>query len=229
VAIHVYVGPTLPACEVTAVIPGARLHPPARNGDLLSERLNPGDQVLLIDGIHHEAGSVRQPEILDLLADGVIVVGAAGMGALRAAELHEFGMAGVGEICDLYLAKLLTGTDEIATAYGRGPDYVKVSEALVNIRHALRLARQIGFVGNRSVLALISHARALPYAGRTWTRIGHSVRRSEPSLLPVLALVRDYARTNAAAMDLMALDARRALGYVAAVPELSAPASSIRL
>jgi hypothetical protein len=61
-----------------------------------------GDIVIIIDGLFYHTAPVRHKEILILLAQGVTVIGAASMGALRAAELHPYGMTGVGSIFDAY-------------------------------------------------------------------------------------------------------------------------------
>jgi hypothetical protein len=88
--------------EAASIIPGARVHPPVRHGDVLSIDAAAGDTVVIIDGAFFHAAAVRHKEILELLARGVRVVGAASMGALRAAELWRYGMIGVGDIFSKY-------------------------------------------------------------------------------------------------------------------------------
>jgi hypothetical protein len=212
---HIYVGPTLPAADVAAVIPGARLHGPVRHGDLAAGGLRPGDRVLLIDGSGWQSGLAGREEILGVIDQGIAVIGAAGAGAIRAAELSELGVVGVGEVFELYRTHLLTDVDEVTVSCEGPPGYRRLTEPLVNIRHALRLASETGLAGHASALALLGHARALPARHRSWDAIEDSVRRSDPGQLAVLALVRDYVKANAAAVDLMALDARLAIGYLA--------------
>jgi hypothetical protein len=224
VTIHVYVGPTLPAAEVTAASADARLHAPAQHGDLLRARPREGDRVLLIDGYYHQAGSVRHKEILDLLDSGVTVIGAAGLGAIRAAELSGLGMIGVGEIFEQYRTGDITGDDEVAVAHGEPPDYRKFSEALVNIRHALRRAADDGALDRSEAASLLRCARALPYTLRSWHAIEETAQRTEPWLLPALRRLRDLRRTDPSASDLKALDARRALHYLAGAQAPPAPA-----
>ena len=50
----------------------------------------------LIDGYFERVPSVSHKEILWAMSQGIVVIGAASMGALRAAELAPFGMLGVG-------------------------------------------------------------------------------------------------------------------------------------
>src|ERR1700729_3251607 len=91
----IFVGPTLPADEI-ARTQGFVFLPPVAQGDLYrAARLRPR-AIGVIDGFFSGAPSVWHKEILWAMSEGVPVFGAASMGALRAAELHEFGMRGIG-------------------------------------------------------------------------------------------------------------------------------------
>jgi len=98
----IYCGPTLYGCDL-----GKRDNetwlPPAGRGDLLRGVLthNPG-QIVLIDGTFFHTMSVWVKEILYALADGVRVIGASSMGAIRAAECWRYGMVGIGLIYEGY-------------------------------------------------------------------------------------------------------------------------------
>ncbi len=54
--------------------------------------------LLLIDGYFHQVPSVQHKEILYALHQGLAVFGCSSMGALRAAELADFGMVGIGRV-----------------------------------------------------------------------------------------------------------------------------------
>ena len=97
--IAVFVGPTL-AGEAAAALPFAELLPPARQGDLYRAARGGAAAIGLIDGYFDQVSSVAHKEVLAAMAGGVHVLGAASMGALRAAELCDFGMEGVGAIFD---------------------------------------------------------------------------------------------------------------------------------
>ena len=56
----------------------------------------------IIDGGFEYTAPVWHKEILYALSAGTRVLGAASMGALRAAECHSFGMTGVGSIFKEY-------------------------------------------------------------------------------------------------------------------------------
>ncbi|MFG2439695.1 TfuA-like protein [Streptomyces sp. NPDC048508] len=111
---HVYVGPTLEKSVPEFAEPGMRVCPPARHGDLIADALRDGDTVVLIDGVYHQAPALRHKEILAAMGRGVRVIGAASIGALRAAELAPFGMLGVGAVYTAYAQGKITGDDEVA-------------------------------------------------------------------------------------------------------------------
>ena len=63
------------------------------------------------------------------------------MGAIRAAELHSFGMIGHGKIFEWYRDGAIVADEEVALGYGP-PElgYPALSEPLVNIRATLQAA-----------------------------------------------------------------------------------------
>lgn len=173
----VFAGPTLPAAEVTALLPGARVLPPVRHGDLLGLDLAAGDRVLIIDGVFCQAASVRHREILYLLRRGVIVSGSSSMGALRAAELYRFGMRGFGEIFRLYRDGVIEGDDEVAIVHGTAEDnYRGYSDALVSVRIALRAAAAAGVIGDEDAEAMLDLARAMPFRARSFRALDHAAQ-----------------------------------------------------
>lgn len=168
--VHVYSGPTVPAARVREVVPGAVTHPPVRHGDLMRLGAGPGDTVLIIDGLWHQSAPVRHKEILALLADGVAVVGAASMGALRAAELAPYGMVGVGRIFEDFRSGALDADDEVAVLHT--DDGLPLSEALVNLRAALTRAAADGQLADTEADRLTELARSLAYTSRSWATLG---------------------------------------------------------
>lgn len=143
----VYLGPSLSRDEAELILP-AHYRPPARQADILSDlrRYTP-KTIVLIDGEFGQSLSVWHKEILCAMAQGVVVFGAASMGALRAAELNSFGMLGVGKIYENYVDGVFDGDDEVALLYYvRDDRYVHLSIPLVNVRATLRAAESAGVV-----------------------------------------------------------------------------------
>jgi hypothetical protein len=77
--------------------------PPAAQGDVLRATLKHcPSQIVLIDGTYYQTLSVWHKEIVFALLEGVTMIGASSIGAIRAAELCRYGMIGIGEIFDRY-------------------------------------------------------------------------------------------------------------------------------
>src|SRR6202171_1396192 len=98
----VYLGPSLPSSDAEVALPGCDLRAPIRRGDLYRDRLGGGSVFVIIDGVFHQEPAVPLREILDVLKDGAMIVGASSMGALRAAECWPAGMRGWGPISRLH-------------------------------------------------------------------------------------------------------------------------------
>jgi hypothetical protein len=171
----VFVGPTLPAAEVTARLPGARVLPPVAVGEVLALARRRGiARIAIIDGAFERMAAVWHKEILIALERGIAVWGAASMGALRAAELARFGMRGVGGIYRDFAAARLVADDEVAVAHLPGEyGYRAISEALVNLRHGIARAPMLGA---RTRAALVELARRRFYRERSWAALVDDAR-----------------------------------------------------
>jgi AraC-like DNA-binding protein len=167
--VAVFLGPSLPRDQAAAVLDADYL-PPVRQGDVYRLVRDRRPAVIgIIDGYFHQAPSVWHKEILWALDQGVHVAGAASMGALRAAELHVFGMRGVGRIFEAFRDGVLDADDEVAVVHAPAElGFLPVSEALVDIRATVDAAIMAGVLRPADGLALIDRAKALFYADRSW-------------------------------------------------------------
>lgn len=167
--IVVTAGPTISPAEIRAVIPSSEVRAPIAFGDAFGYGLTAGDRLLIIDGLFLHCPSVRHKELLGLIENGVTVAGASSMGALRAAELHPFGMLGYGEIFAGYRDGRLEADDEVAMVHGSPQDgYPVFVDALVNIRATLAHAQSLGLLSAANTMAMVAAARALPFTARHW-------------------------------------------------------------
>src|SRR5262245_20767961 len=94
------------------------------------------------------------------------------MGALRAAELADFGMTDVGWIYEAFHHGLLEDDDEVAVVHGAADTgYRAVSEAMVNVRRTLAAAADARVLGEPTRVALERIAKALDYPERSYPRV----------------------------------------------------------
>ena len=114
---HVFLGPTLDIKTAKRYLWQAHYHSPIQCGDLVRLlRLSP-KRIILIDGLYEQVPAVWHKEIMLALDRCIEVYGAASMGALRAAELHAYGMQGIGKIFEAYKSCHLTDDDEVAVLH----------------------------------------------------------------------------------------------------------------
>ncbi|HII05894.1 MAG TPA: TfuA-related McrA-glycine thioamidation protein, partial [Methanotrichaceae archaeon] len=142
--IVVFLGPSLDIARAEEILE-ADYRPPAKRGDVFRAAKEGAKIVGIIDGVFFQDSAVAHKEVLHVLEMGVVVVGASSMGALRAAELHTFGMEGVGEIFRLYREGLLISDDEVALIFDP-INFNPLSEPLVNIRDNVRAAKENGYI-----------------------------------------------------------------------------------
>lgn len=131
----VFVGPTLSG---DAQFREIFYRPPAKCGDIARAVEDGFDAIGLVDGFFESVRSVWHKELLWALSQRVAVIGASSMGALRAAEMHSFGMVGVGRVFRLFESGKLTDDDEVAVAHAPAElNYIPTTDAMVNIRFTL--------------------------------------------------------------------------------------------
>ena len=167
----VFVGPSLPA-HLRPADGRIDWRPPAVAGDAIEVGRSRPSAVLLIDGLFDEWPAIRHKDLLQLVSDGVAVFGAASMGALRAAELHPFGMVGIGRIYTAYRRGWIDADDEVAVVHGpKEFDWSPLTEPLVNVRATLLHAVRCRVVSAAEARAILSAARSIFYKTRTWSAI----------------------------------------------------------
>ncbi|KQW11386.1 TfuA-like protein [Streptomyces sp. Root369] len=177
--IHVFTGPTLSPDDPVLHDQDVRALPPIRHGDLFDPQVSPGDTVVIIDGVYHHSPAVRHKEIIWALARGVRVIGAASIGALRAAELSKCGMLGVGSIFSSYASGLLDGDDEVAVAQSTNGDLRPCTWPLVRVRRVVRTAALLNLLDEEQADRLIDVLADVYYAHRTLDAVMHLARRED--------------------------------------------------
>ena len=167
----IFAGSTISKEEILKILPDAIVYPPARCGDLMSVVQQEKAEIIgLLDGVFDQSLSVWHKEILYALSNGVKVLGASSMGAIRAAECEAFGMIPIGLIATKYMMGHFENDDIVALVFDE--NYKKSTEPLVNIFATLRRAAITGFITQEEMYSMNSKASTLHYTERTFQKIG---------------------------------------------------------
>ena len=168
----VFLGPSLPRQEAMAIL-DADYHPPVKRGDIPA--LDPGVRFIgIIDGVFMGEAAVGHREIVERMRMGALVVGGSSMGALRAAELRDLGMVGVGKVFEMYSDGVIEGDDEVALTFN--PETLEaMSEPLVNMRVNLDRALQEGIISAEQRGSMIDALKAIYFPRRTMQRLSETV------------------------------------------------------
>jgi hypothetical protein len=229
--IAVFVGPTLTAADLLT-IPGLVVLPPVAQGDLYRAASRRPRAIGIIDGYFEGVPSVWHKEVLWAMAQGIHVFGSASMGALRAAELCDFGMQGIGPIFEAYR----TGTcspyagpfeddDEVAVIHGPPETgYTALSEAMVNIRATLAKAERDGVIEAATRDALAALAKGLFYHDRSYDRL-LALAAEAPLPAPQIAALGAWLPGDR--IDQKRLDAQAMLAAMQALVASDAPPKQV--
>ncbi|OMC13500.1 TfuA-like protein [Mycobacterium sp. SP-6446] len=190
----VFIGPTLTLAEAQLALPGAEFLGPARRGDIARAVLDRRPAVIvLIDGLFNTVPSVVHKEILFALTSGVRVVGAASMGALRAAELWTYGMEGIGTIFRRFQSGDWECDDEVAVTHGPAESgFRAASVALANIRLGLEQACERNLLARDQAAGIVERLRTTFYPERSWQAafaIARNLGMSEQQISGLTAFV----------------------------------------
>jgi hypothetical protein len=171
----VFTGPSLSAEKAKAFLPEAEYRPPIVRGDLNS--LPKGTKVVgIIDGVFFSESAIAHKEIIAVMKKGVKVYGSSSMGALRAAELAEFGMVGVGRVYECYRSGRIVKDDEVAVTFSPVTGE-QMTEPLVNVRYQLKAAEADGILTGKERHEIIELAGRFFYPDRTYPFIvGRAVK-----------------------------------------------------
>lgn len=166
-SVFVFAGPSLGRRD--RPLDGITILPPVRRGDVLALLAHRPEAIGIIDGVFHQSPSVLHKEILEAIGAGVPVLGAASMGALRAAELERFGMRGVGQIFEWYRNGTLMEDDAVALTYGPAElGYPALTIPIVDILATTKdlIARKL--IKENDGAILVDLATSVHFSNRSW-------------------------------------------------------------
>ncbi len=167
--IIIFTGPSLSAQEASQIL-DADYRGPVQRDDILKALHESPDIIGIIDGVFHQQPAVSHREIMEALKKGVIVVGGSSMGALRASELDDLGMVGVGYVYNQYKSGAIESDDDVAVVFT--PDtFEQLSDALVSVHYNLQKAHEKGLINAAQLELLVNTAKKIFYPKRTYKKI----------------------------------------------------------
>lgn len=169
--IIIFTGPTISPEECQSIL-NEYYFPPVAQGDIYRAALLNPKAIGIIDGYFERIPSVWHKEILWAMKKGIHVYGSSSMGALRAAELTQFGMVGVGKIFDDFLDGELEDDDEVALLHGTAEvNYIGITVPMVNIRATLKKAEDLKIISPGTRKKLIEIGKNTFYGERNYKDI----------------------------------------------------------
>lgn len=168
----VFLGPTLSVPDASQHLDALYL-PPAGNGDIVRAVIEHSPSVIaLIDGVFAQSPAVRHKEILWAMSRGVRVYGASSMGAVRAAELTEYGMVGYGLVFRWYRRISLADDADVAVAMAPAQlGSFSLGDALIDIRLTLKKAVLERVIGRQLQVTLERLARSVHFSERSYGKL----------------------------------------------------------
>ena len=193
----IFLGPTMDVVEAQQIL-DADYRPPAKKGDFLGLATMPEGKhfVGFIDGVFLHDYPPSPIEVYQLLLKkNFFLAGSSSLGALRAVELEKYGMIGIGKVFELYKKGIIFADDEVAVTYAPG-DYKLQSEAMVDVRFNIFLARKRGIISEFCRSLLTKEAKALYFPYRTYETIINVCLKKFPSIHEELKNFQKYISAN---------------------------------
>jgi len=209
----IFLGPSL-SHEKARKVFDADYRPPAKKGDFLRLAADPAVRMVgLVDGVFLQDYPPTPIEVFQLARkEGLLLAGAASLGALRAVELEKFGMVGIGKIFQLYKTGKVDADDEVAVTFVPEGDYKLQSEAMIDIRYNLYLARKNGDISKKATGVLAKVAKEIYFPHRNYSQIIEEAKNKQPDLADEFGSFGRYIASNR--KSLKEIDAMRLVQYL---------------
>ena len=142
---------------------------PIKRGDLGQALKKNPDIIGIIDGVFHQNSSVGHKEILNVINNGITVVGSSSMGALRASELDSLGMIGIGYVYEQYATGKVASDDDVAVMLD-SESLEALSEPLINMDYVFTNAVNEKIITQDEKDELIKIAKSTFYPKRNYSQ-----------------------------------------------------------
>ena len=200
-----YLGLSILEDEAKTIL-DADYRPPVRRGDIHKAISENPDVIGIIDGVFHHTPAVAHKEIMNAMDKGITVVGGSSMGALRASELDDLGMIGIGYVYKAYRSGKITSDDDVALSFDP-INKVPISEALVNVDYKLDLAVKDGIITKEEQEYIHDVAKEIYYPKRSYQNIFSKVELDDEKKTKLIDFVLKEK-------DIKYLDAIEVLEYI---------------
>lgn len=180
---------------------------PIKRGDLGHDMKENPDIIGIIDGVFHQNSSVGHKEILNVINNGVTVVGASSMGALRASELDSLGMKGIGYVYEQYATGKVTSDDDVAVMLD-SETLEALSEPLINMDYVFTNAVSESIITPDQKDELIKIAKSTFYPKRNYSQTLSSSNLDDKTKSNLINFIRISA-------DIKKEDAKELIKYIA--------------
>ena len=180
---------------------------PIKRGDLGHDMKENPDIIGIIDGVFHQNSSVGHKEILNVINNGVTVVGASSMGALRASELDSLGMKGIGYVYEQYATGKVTSDDDVAVMLD-SETLEALSEPLINMDYVFTNAVSKSIITQDQKDELIKIAKATFYPKRNYSQTLSSSNLDDKTKSNLINFIR-------ISVDIKKEDAKELIKYIA--------------
>ena len=210
----IFLGPSLSQEKAKGIFADADYRPPAKKGDFLRLAVDPNIKIVgFVDGVFLQDYPPTPIEVYQLVRkEGMILAGAASLGALRAVELEKFGMIGIGRIFQLFKAGKINADDEVAVTFVPEGNYQLQSEAMIDIRYNLFLAHKKGIISRQAKKMLAKVAKEIYFPYRTYPNIIQEANVKQPAFAGEIESFQNYISPNR--KSLKELDAIRLVKYI---------------
>ncbi len=142
---------------------------PIKRGDLGLAISQHPDIIGIIDGVFHQNSAVGHREILKAINEGITVIGASSMGALRASELDSLGMKGIGYVYEQYATGEVTSDDDVAVMLD-SETLEQLSEPLINMKYTFTKAVEEDIITSKQKDELLAIAKKTFYPKRNYAQ-----------------------------------------------------------
>lgn len=167
--IIIFTGPSISIKEASKILE-AEYRNPIKRGDILEAITESPDVIGIIDGVFHQQPAVSHREIMEALNKGIVIVGGSSMGALRASELDELGMIGIGYVYQQYKTGAVESDDDVAVILNP-QTHEQLSDSLISIDYNLKNARDAGIISNQELEKLLEVSKSIFYPKRTYEKV----------------------------------------------------------